>query len=154
MVNVQLLRQIKESRPPNPSLYDNYVFGIVFARAELGINDDEIPNTLEEIEKVYQDLEDRLPRPSQALLDELDEMLELTGGTMDGEPFSEGETLVIIEQCRDELVAQVKNAQHVADASDVSNYAHRRRRNELEGEELDQLFVHSNVLGRNLFGGH
>lgn len=101
------------------SEYEMLLDGIEFARAELGIDDSEIPASLAEIRRLRDEFVSRLKPPTPARLNELEWLVSKTGGTFHGSLTKGAAAQLLINHLR-----EVELPKH-------------RRTNVLDGEETD-----------------
>ena len=83
-----------------PGEFEGILSSIQFMRAELGIESDELRDTLDEAERVYAELKAKARPPSQNQLLYLHELVERTGGVMSGRIDSHGQAQVLIEELK------------------------------------------------------
>lgn len=109
MTNVDHLRHLVRFDEGDRSEYERLVDGIEFARAELGIDDSEIPASLTEVKQLRNELVSKLKPPTPAQLRELDSLLRATGGTLQGTLISVAPAQLLIDHLRDEKLPERSN---------------------------------------------
>ena len=109
MSNVEHLRHLLRFTDGDRSERESLIDDIEFARAELGIENCEIPPTLKEVTRLHDELVGKLKPPTPGQLRELDRLLIKTDGTLNGTLISGTATQLLIDYLRDVKLTELEN---------------------------------------------